>query len=568
MRLKASTQKKLRYGGTSAALTALIMAAIIVINVIFSLCVERFSWYIDLTPDLHFTISEECFELLGAKADDDTLTPIEMLDKFRADNKAYNTEHSLTPDSEEYRDENVKVTILFGMESDQLIADEITNYVYRNAMEIQQRFPDYVSVECVDGKRNPSRFTKYLSSNTESIALDSVIVECGTEFRIRSLRSFYVFVDDETPYAYNGEKAFASSILAVTRAEAPLACYTVNHGEKFPSTVKEGADTAFVPFIATLQDAGYVAQPIDLSKEEIPEACRILIVFDPKQDFLNGKDGVTKESELDKLDAFLADRNSLFVFMNPDSYTGRLENFEEFLEEWGLGLKRDGNDPYLIRDPAQSIMGNSSAVVGSYMNNPLAQGWTEAMRSGASAPKVVFQNATALSYPTSYIPIEDTNEDGSKFMVHLNATYGRTVFDLFTTGEDAEAYAGDRNVASATSTEPFRLMSVSVETHTEQEYLSSLEDSAFVMLCGSTDFANDAYLTSNTYGNSDLLLSALQMAGREPVPVGLKFKEFANYEIDTVTTEAATQYTVVLTLVPILASLCAGVFVIVRRKNR
>ena len=64
------------------------------------------------------------------------------------------------------------------------------------------------------------------------------------------------------------------------------------------------------------------------------------------------------------------------------------------------------------------------------------------------------------------------------------------------------------------------------------------------------------------------MLSALQMSGREPVPVGLDFKKFANYEIQSITTEQATQYTLVLTLVPVFAALIAGVVVIVRRKNR
>lgn len=79
---------------------------------------------------------------------------------------------------------------------------------------------------------------------------------------------------------------------------------------------------------------------------------------------------------------------------------------------------------------------------------------------------------------------------------------------------------------------------------------------------------NTKYITSNVYGNSDFMLSAIQRMGNEPVPVGLDFKKFANYEIESVTNEDATQYTIVLTIVPVVVALCAGVFVIVRRKNR
>ena len=70
MKLKASTGRKLRYGGTSVAITALVIAAIIIVNVVFSLLTERFRWYADLTPDLHFTISEECFQLIEESDED------------------------------------------------------------------------------------------------------------------------------------------------------------------------------------------------------------------------------------------------------------------------------------------------------------------------------------------------------------------------------------------------------------------------------------------------------------------------------------------------------------------
>jgi hypothetical protein len=162
-----------------------------------------------------------------------------MLDKFRAENKQYNADNGLSKGDEGYRDEEVKVNILFCQERDVLEADPTTNYVVQNAEELRAEFPDYITTEYKDSKTNPSRFSKYLVSNTDSIATDSVIVECGTEYRVRTLRSFFVFVKDE-PYGYNGEKAFASSILAVTRAEAPLACYTVNHGETIMGKNSDG----------------------------------------------------------------------------------------------------------------------------------------------------------------------------------------------------------------------------------------------------------------------------------------------------------------------------------------
>lgn len=563
MKMKTSTGRKIRYGGTSIALTALIIAVIIILNAIMTLLTKRFMWYGDLTPDLHFTISEECFDLIGERTDNEISSPIEMIDKFRAENKAYNQANGLNPDSEGYRDENIMINILFPLEADVLENDDTTLYVRENAEELRAKFPDYISTEYVDAVSNPKRFQKYLSSNIETINLESVIIECGSEFRVRTLRSFYVF-NNEEPYGYNGEKAFASSILAVTRAEMPLACYITNHGEKFPVSAEVDANgNQLVPFLDVLENAGYRAQPIDLSTEEIPEECRLLISFDPKDDFISGNNGLEKQGELKKLDAYLANRNAFMVFL--DHTTGKLKNLEEFLEEWGLAVRRESDTPIVVKDNVNSNLNNNEAVIGNYDQNDLMDGWADGLSS-----KVIFEDAMAIKYARDYFittqPLE--SDETKNFQIGANPAYNRTVFTMFKSYETASGYVGGAEYAKATASDPFMLMAVSAETYHEQEKYNTIPDSAYVMLCGSTDFASDKYLYSNSYGNEELLLSVFQMCGREPVPVGLDFKEFANYKMEEISTGDATKYTVALTVAPIAIALCAGVFVLVRRKNR
>lgn len=556
----------MRYGATSIAMTALIIAIVIILNAIMTLLTKRFMWYGDMTPEIHFTISEECFELIGSQDPDDGVdSPIEMIDKFRAENKAYNAEHGLKSGDKDYRDEQVMINIVFPVEADALESDDASLYVLQNAREIAARFPDYIKVEeTLNAIKNPKRFQKYLTTNTDTIALDSVIIECGSEYRVRALRTFYAF-NGEEPYAYNGQKAFASSILAVTRAETPLACYTTNHGEKFPVADEvDDNDQPIVPFLDVLADAGYNVQAIDLANEEIPSNCRLLITFDPKQDFISSNTGLTKEGELKKLDEFLANRNSLMVFLDPS--TGKLENLEEFLGEWGLKVRRDGDDPIVIRDSQHSNLSNYEAVVAQYAQNDLMVGWAEDLSA-----KVIFENAMAIDYNTddyntTLQPLK--TDENVRYEIAGNVGYDRAVFPMFTSFETAAGYADGTVVQKATKTDPFKLMAVSTQTYYEQEKYTTLSDSAYVLLCGSTDFASENYLTSNAYGNADLLLQAFDMCGREPVPVGLDFQQFANYEIKSITSGEATKYTVIFTVAPLVIALCAGVFVLVRRKNR
>ena len=560
MKMKTSTGRKIRYGSTSIAIVALVLAIVIAINAIVTLLTQKFMWYGDMTPELKFTLSKECFNLIGEETDNDQKSPIEMLKQFRKENADYNKKN---PNATK-RDENVKINILFPMEKD--VAKSTDIYIYTNAEELREEFDGYITTEYVDAFRNPKRFEKYLSSNNETIDLNSIIIECGTEFRIRTFKSFYIYNNGE-PYAYNAEKAFASSILAVTRAEAPLACYTTNHGEEFPTTTGYQNKGTVTPFLETLENAGYRTQAIDLSKEEIPEACRLLITFDPKTDFIDGTNRLEKQGELKKLDTYLAKRQAFMVFLDPS--TGELPVLEDFLDEWGLSVRRDSNkDPITVRDSANSVLNNSNAIITDYSVNDLMDGWSEDLSAN-----VIFENAMVIEYAKDYditYPKLASNQNKT-FPLAYNNSYkpaGRQVFSMFNTRNTAIGYTDGKDVAHSTDQNPFMLMAVSTQTYTEQELYTSVQDSAFVMLCGSTDFASPKYLQSNAFGNENLLLTVFSMTGREPVPVGLDFKEFANFKIESVSTRAATIYTVVLTLAPIFIAFSAGAIVLVRRKNR
>jgi hypothetical protein len=145
----------------------------------------------------------------------------------------------------------------------------------------------------------------------------------------------------------------------------------------------------------------------------------------------------------------------------------------------------------------------------------------------------------------------------------------RSIYDIFVSSENAVAHASGEIVEKATEVNRFRLMTVTAEErNTQEDNYSTISEASYVVACPSVEFATNTLLNSSSYGNSDLLLSVLRYIGREPVPVGLKYKNFANYEIQTIEQNDATAYTVFFTVAPLVVALFAGVFVIVRRKNR
>ncbi len=582
MKLKASTGRKLRYGGISALLTALIVAAIVLVNVIFSALSYSFTLYADMTPEEAFTLTEECKDLIRNGSDiqmleedgktvKETTSPLEMVDLVRQNNRDYNAEHGLTQGDDGWKDENIKINLIFCAEPDRWDkdADLAMFYVYNMGRELETTFPDYIEVKNYNIIRNPSLVTKYKSNALDVIGEDCVIIEFGTEYRIRGLESFYIMTTDEQhpePWAYNGEKVFAASILAVTRAESPLALFTSNHRETVPAQL-----------VATLENAGFVVDAINLRDEEIPENCRLLVVFDPQDDFAV-RDGVSEVDEIRKLEKHM-DQNkaSLMVFFSP--LTPVCENFEEFLGEWGIQYDRYTDEtgstyPYIIKDQANSLSIDGNTIIGQYVTGTPADSFTTNMRARQNAQSVIFKNSMSISYSDSFTEIRKTDaSDKTQYYDYAKGSFNgtsRSVYQLFCAAEGAQALANGSPVSTASANNKLALATVSVENHyTQEDNLGQNSNNpSYVIAFGSTEFAADELLLSNAYGNTDLLLSSFRIVGQEPVPVGIGFKPFADYTIDTITTAEATQYTVVLTVVPLLAALVTGVVVLVRRKNR
>ena len=568
----AFNKRKFRYASTSILMTTLIIAAIIVFNVIFSALGAKFLWYVDLTPELVFTLSDECFDLIrdGDDSFENSSSPIEMVDKFRAENKAYNAENGLSEGDEGWRDENLMIRIIFCDEIDAIESEYFTKLVYNTALELEVEFPDYIDVVNYNIVRNPSSVSIYKKTANDYIARTSVIVTCGSEYRLYDLRSFFTFesTTSDTPWAYNAEKKFAAGILAVTRAESPIACIINNHGESLPSSA----------FVSSLEDAGYEVKYLNLAKEEVPANCRLMVICNPQSDFLVA-DGISEVDEIEKLDKFLDATNSLMVFMSPESPV--LENLEEYLEEWGIVFDRHLDAatgiayPSIVADSSQSVVGDVSnyTIFSEYVTVGMGATITESMRDVALPPPVVFKNAMPIKFSPLYELTRNENSEDETQSYNYASYYvdgvSRAIFDVFTTGPDAVAYANGSIVREASETEPIKLMTVSVENReTQESNYTTVSEASYVIACASTEFLSHTLLDASSYGNNDVLLSACRAIGQEPVPVGLEPKPFSDSSIDTITSTEATNYTLVLTILPAVVSLVLGIVVIVRRKNR
>ena len=534
--------KKFKHGSVSIALVIVIVAAVILVNAIFTALSDKYLWYVDMTAESIYTLSDAAKDLLAAE---------------------FNTEKP--------------VLITFCAEKDVLEQSAEQRMAHNTLRDIANLY-DNIEIRYVDIYTNPSAVAAYKVHTSQAINSQSIIIASenanGTmECRVHSLSSLFS-VDSSTGMAtgYNGEQKLISSLLAVTQDQMPIACFTTNH--------EEAKNENLYYLAQTLYDTGYEFQGIDLATEDLPAEARLLVIFDPQSDFLSANDNV---DELAKIDKFLADKNALMVFVDDDTPWHKMPNLDDFLIEWGIEAarydeaqdnNRENDENLLIQDKTHSFDDNGYTVTASFV--PVTSGFGYSLTSGITSmsnPKtVVLKKTTAFKVPEGYVP--EKLDDGTSAWSYSTSGNGivRTCYDVLLSSADAVAIAGNEKLRekqlstmgmTTASIIPFSYMRV-----TAQEYNDSItgeQSFSYVLACASTGFA-EAGALSSSYGNHQLITYACSMMGRDVVSVSLDYKPFASTEIKNLVAADATQYTIVLTVVPAAIVFIAGVVIMVRRK--
>lgn len=552
-------------------ITVSVVALILLFNVVFSILGDLSMLYIDISEvkyssgaDALYTLSDTCRELIGKEA-------VPMIERFN---------------SESGKDAPGKLKIIFCADRDVIESNELTRYVSYTARAIAKSYPKAVEVEYINITKNPSAVQKYKTTSAATIYSSDVIVEFGGEYLVQGINSFYLTDTESTdtePWAYNGEKHLTAMILSVTRVESPLCCITYNHGELL---FEEGSEIKvreeYTTFIKLIEGAGYEVKFIDLEKEDIPEECRIVITFAPTEDFKAfGNLGENGVSEIEKLDKYLDEANSFFYICNADTPT--LPNLDEYLEEWGIAIRRttdlagiDHN--FKVEDPLHATSSNGGFTFeGKYFEGGAGSVLTQDMQDRNYPPKVVFGNSAFIEPPSeTYVKIFSTVEETSTDKPYPYYSYykngvSREMFGIFTTYDSASAYAGNETEI-ATSGNLFQLMTLTHELrYVQEDNYTTIDRPTYVLALSSTDFVTNEVLNSTAYGNTDVILSALRNSGNETVPVNVSLKSFYDYEMaDTrayITSKPMVWFWC-LAIIPTAIVTVTGIVINVRRKYK
>ncbi|MBQ7907292.1 MAG: Gldg family protein [Clostridia bacterium] len=546
-------KRKLKYGSVTLAFCAVIIALIVVLNVIVTSLADNNEWYIDMTDEGIFTVSEEFVELAG----------------------------NINQDA--------KIDIIFCTSEADAKESMETNwyfsYVHSTAEQLARRL-DNITVVYKDPVLDHDFFkaqgwTSRASKNNVFIARVNQDGTYGAS-RYRTISEYFSTdtADTSVLYGYDGEYVFAVDLIRLAYDTQPIVYAVTNHYEN----IGVGTESFWELFV----DAGFDIYPIDLlenifkcecgrdhsptydinekasdgsyvnqytkngkryykcsscereylvdemvyvAREQIPENARMVIINKPTADFA--------ESETDLLEKYLDGEGSVMCFTDPDVKKNEMTNFYGFLESWGGVTINEG----MVKDSQSMVLGQPDYFRGVVASSDAASAYIPNLVANSTV-RPVFKNS-------SYLTISPTFEQG--FTSGLGE---RKTQPLFVTSNTAQVNGGEK--------QSFNVMSVSYSSGIKggtDEYTS------YLVVCTCPNFIVDDYLKAFGQTNADVISSLITQTTAAQTPVDLDTKAFADYSLDISAVDAQTTM-LLISIIPALLIIGVMFVVIVRRKHR
>ena len=375
---------------SSAVVTALVIALVMVFNALLFTVAELFGLVFSYTPEVDYSLTGASDELFA-----DAIS------------------------------ENKKVTIYFCMTENEVEVHSTGREVYTTAKNFAEKYPDFIELDFINIITRQDKDGNYIDLSkykTDSVPIykTSVIFECGDNHRV--LTDTYTaagfanfFTLDSSMYitSYNGEEIISAMISWVTEDEHKKAYFTQRHGEM--------ADLSFTNLLTA---AGYELDLIDLRKNSVPDDADLLIISNPTSDFEASKDG-SVYTELDKIKSYMARGGNLYVALDP--YVKTLTAFEDFLAEFGISFmttetaegKKIRN---MVKDPNNAITSDGFTLVCEYADGELASKIAD-KASAHSDGRVIVREVSALELSGAAKPILNSSSSA------VLEAEGRTVSD-------------------------------------------------------------------------------------------------------------------------------------------
>ncbi len=412
-------------------------------------------------------------------------------------------------------------TIVKGLENDitiyYVIQSGSENKIVEEILNRYKELSDHITVEY----RDPVMYPKFVSNYTSEESSNCVIVE-NKDTEISKFINYFDMLEYSMDYqtgqqnvtAIDVEGQISSAIKLVTSDDVPVVYQVTGHGEaELNSTLQKNVDKLNVQ----------VESLATVSAEKIPEDCDMLIINGPISDFT--------EEETTMLEDYLKEGGKAAIFV---SYTENdMTNFESLLSYYGVTVV-DG-----------LVMEASGYYMGTYPLNLIPE-----VRTAHDIVTSVNNENKIVVVPNAKGLLEDKVRDTldfTDFLITSDGAYSKVNFDSQTISKEDGDIDGPFNLGIAV----------------EEEYNDTTTKLA---VFASADILNESIITTNQFGNMDLLLDTINWMVEHEAGLNIPTKSVEQQYVSVQPAQVGF-WGILLVLVLPAAVLVTGILVWLRRRK-
>ena len=513
---KLKNQALLRKGSFSVAITAAVLAGIIILNVLVSALSKRFVLEFDMSAEKENSMSEENIDYLKNLDAEVQITVCATPEDYEGGYMSYYAQN------------------LYGVTSD------ATDY-YKQTIKLLDKYPAYndkISLRYIDTQ--DSQFTEISSKySNEKLSYGDIIVSCtknGSErYKIVGFSDVYNLSEDSTYASYGYTTSTVGGNNVETAVTSAIAYVTSNKTKKAALITGHSKNDYTADYQTLLKENNYEITVIsDSMIGSISDEYDAVIIAAPTADFLG--------AELDALSEFLENDGKLgkgLIFF-ADASAPYLTNLYDFLEQWGIAV----GEGILFETNSQNYMPDDPMTMGTYptsSDNDITSG----------------MNLCITGYN---VPITAAFESEGNI----------TVTSLMSTPESVVA-APVGTAASWTGADDYTKQSYSSVIQAE---MSDYDDdnneiSSYVLAFSSIEFIQSEYNEQSAVANKNITLAAAERAvGAENTGISFISKTITNESYsDSVTDSSAGIIRILFMFILPIACIALGIYIFIRRKN-
>ena len=516
-------KKNLKYGSIATVITVAVLAAIIVVNLICTVLVDRYNIRFDLTDEGIFTLTDTTKKFLSELTTGcDIYVTYDEIYFTQSSDKSYKQVKYLLDEYELSSNGNISVTYSSELVND---ADFINRFSFislslGNVVVVSREQPE-------DGKiTNYRRFA---------------LADCFTT----------TTYSNNTYQISKVENNLTSAIMYLNQDSSTNIAFTLGHGESELDDEAKSLITSNIYSTSSVNLA--MLASLDGTQEqsaaETLAGIAVIVIYCPRSDF--------SLDELSLLDVFMENSEKLgkglMVFYDPT--TPHLPNLEEFLHEWGVTVG-DG----IVYDTTRNYM--HSVTVPRVMIPTDVYGTLSVNSSPISAElyndvsNASVNLCTPLARPLSIVKGYGTDDTSA-------ASYGFTVYKALSSyGTSALMKTSTDGVSEDDETGMFTVGTLSRKTR----IINSREISSNLFVCGSASFIDAAMLTDSIFANDRYFIEMLNYFTQRDVGVVVSAKDVTKATLNSTPAQETAIMVIFLGVLPVLA-LAAAVYVFIRRRT-